>query len=104
MTFPLISLFFKPESPSKPELQQALKPFGFKNPSRVWKELSVFSQNRFDRSAWAEILPLLLPEFSKAPDPDLSVSQFTTFAEKAFNKSQLFQYLVKVPAARRVLA
>ncbi len=100
----LISFFLSSETPSKAGLQRVLKPYGFKNPAKVWKELSILSRNPFDREAWAECLPLMLPEFSEAPDPDLAVNQFGTYAEKSFHRSQLYQYLLRVPQARKVLA
>ena len=89
--------------PPKGELSAALRPFGFRNPERVWKDLSPFGQSAFDRAAWAELLLLLLPEFSKSADPDLSAAQFASFAEASFHRSQLFKYLVQSPAARQVL-
>ncbi len=104
MDFSLISFFLPPEAPPKAEIQRVLKPYGFKNPSKIWKELSALSQNAFDREAWAECLPLMLPEFSEAPDPDLAVTQFADYAEKSFHRSQLYQYLARVPQARKVLA
>src|ERR1041384_6377435 len=98
------SFFLKTTPPSKAELQALLKPLGFRNPSKVWKEWSALAQNPFDRAAWSELLPVLLSEFSKAPDPDLAASQFATYAEQSFHKSQLFHYLHQAPPARRALA
>jgi len=104
MADPLISLFLKPAVPPKAELEKALKHFGFRNPVKVWRELSPFGQATFGRSSFAELLPLLLVEFSRSADPDLAATHFSAFAEASFHSSQLFQYLVKNPMARQVLA
>ena len=81
-----------------------MKSYGFSDPQKIWQALSPFGRNLFEREAFSEVLPVLLLEFSHAPDPDLAVSQFATFAENSFHHSQLFQYLQKTPAARQVLA
>src|ERR1039458_571436 len=99
-----LSIFLKAEAPPAAQLNPILKPFGFKNPLKVWKEFAAFGQEPFDRISWVELLPLLLVEFSKAPDPDLAANHFATFASLAFHKNQLFPYLLKAPAARQMLA
>jgi glutamate-ammonia-ligase adenylyltransferase len=104
MSSALVSLFLKPAVPPKPELEKALKPFGFRDPGKVWKEISPFGQAAFGRSSFAELLPLLLVEFSRSADPDLAATHFSAFAEASFHSSQLFQYLLKNPMARQVLA
>ena len=104
MTSSLTTLFLSPEPPPATELKRLLKPFGFRNPTKVWKEFSSFAEDPIDQPSWAALLPHLLTEFSKSPDPDMAANHFSTFVEAAFDKSQLFQYLAGKPEARRLLA
>src|SRR5579883_3254558 len=100
----LVPLFLVPEQPPPSELKRLLKPFGFRNPAKVWKEFSVLGKDPIDQPAWAAVLPPLLHDFSKSPDPDMAANHFATFAEAAFDQSQLYQYLTGKPEARRFLA
>ncbi len=104
MTRALLSILASPEPPASPELLKALRPYGFKNPMKAWKEMSSFFQNPFDRESWGAVVPLMLVEFSKSADPDLSLAQFVTFTENSFHRTQLFEYLLKAPSAREALA
>jgi glutamate-ammonia-ligase adenylyltransferase len=104
MTRALLSILASPEPPAKPELLKALRPYGFKNPTKAWKEMSSFFQNAFDRESWGAVVPLMLVEFSKSADPDLSLAQFVTYTENSFHRTQLFEYLLKAPSAREALA
>jgi [glutamine synthetase] adenylyltransferase / [glutamine synthetase]-adenylyl-L-tyrosine phosphorylase len=104
MTSSLAAFFLEPESPPPAELKRLLKPFGFRNPAKVWREFSAIGKDPIDQPSWGEVLPLLLNEFSKAPDPDMAANHFATFAAAAFDQSQLFQYLLGKPEARRLLA
>ncbi len=98
-----LAFYLSPETPSKDGLQ-TLKHFGFKNLSKAWKELAGLAQPPFDREAWEPLLPLMIREFAKSPDPGLALSQFSTFAEKAFHRTQLYEYLFRTPPARQALA
>lgn len=100
----LASIFLKPDPPPAAELKRLLKPFGFRNPARVWKEFSLLGKDPIDQPAWAAVLPQILHDFSLAPDPDLAVNHFANFAQAAFDQSQLFKYLLAKPDARRFLA
>ena len=104
MNADLVSLFSSPGPPPAAELKRLLKPFGFRNPAKVWKSLSAQGKDPLDQPSWAAVLPQLLHDFSHAPDPDMAVNHFATFAEAAFDRSQLFQYLFAKPEARRFLA
>lgn len=100
----LVSLLLKSEAPPLSEVRRLLKPFGFRKPEKVWREFSNIGKDPIDRPAWAEVLPLLLTELSQAPDPDMAANHFATFVGAAFDESQLFQYLLGKPEARRFLA
>lgn len=99
-----LAFYLTPEPPSQAQLQEALKPHGFKKPLRAWRDLASLASPPFDREAWEPLLPLMLREFSNSPDPNLSLSQFSTFAEKTFHRSQFYEYLLQNPPAREAMA
>src|SRR5208283_5030878 len=99
-----LAFYLTPEPPSLALLQEVLKPQGFRNPLRAWRDLASLAAPFFDREAWEPLLPLMLREFSLSPDADLSLSQFSTFAEKTFHRSQFYSYLLQTPPARAALA
>ena len=104
MTSPLVSLFFNPQPPTAAELKRRLKPFGFRNPSKVWREFAAFGRDPSGGPAWAELLPLLMAELAQSPDPDMAANHFASFVQAHPQPSQLFQSLLGAPESRRLLA
>jgi glutamate-ammonia-ligase adenylyltransferase len=81
-----------------------LRPYGFKDPEKVDRNLQSIADEPAERELLADILEELLKCASQSADPDQAITYLERFTRAAIHRLRLFAHLQSVPRALEILA